>query len=231
MFLSVALFAVIGYIDHYALLAYHGIDGPILRWIYGFFMKFGPLHQKYLGKLLLLMAIVAAVMLYHPKKIAGKTYTKGVSYLTLGIIFFGAGDVLKVPNIVLYWSSVPCYFLGFLFSLSGSVHLFQVLNVKVRTQLRIMKIPHYFRCKVTRSTKRKNKRSIFVEKRSVWIHECSQVVHKTNRMYHLQPKGACLVQSQVCSDNHSHRKSQGQLLSMSYLYFWHIFAIYLRVAK
>ena len=128
MFLSVALFAAIGYIDHYALLAYHGIDGPILRWIYGFFMKFGPLHQKYLGKLLLLMAIVAAVMLYHPKKIAGKTYTKGVSYLSLGIIFFGAGDALKVPNIVLYWSSVPCYFLGFLFSLSGSVHLFQVLS-------------------------------------------------------------------------------------------------------
>ncbi|UBZ13205.1 TraM recognition domain-containing protein [Flagellimonas marinaquae] len=128
MFISVALFAVIGYIDHYTLLAYHGIDGPILRWIYGFFMKFGPLHQKYLGKLLLLMAIVAAVMLYHPKKIAGKTYTKGVSYLSLGIIFFGAGDALKVPNIVLYWSSVPCYFLGFLFSLSGSVHLFQVLS-------------------------------------------------------------------------------------------------------
>lgn len=128
MFISVALFAVIGYVDHYALLAYHGIDGPILRWVYGFFMKFGPLHQKYLGKLLLLMAIVAAVMLYDPKKVAGKTYTKGVLFLFLGCIFFGTSNAVKIPDITLYWSSLLCYVLGFLFSLLGSVHLFQVLS-------------------------------------------------------------------------------------------------------
>jgi hypothetical protein len=128
MLISVVLFTVIGYVDYYALLVYHTLDGPIMETGYRFLVKFGALNQKYLNKLLLLMTIMSAVMLYNPKKEEGKTFVKGILYLVLGCFFLVACDFLKVPEIRVYRASLLFYVLGFLFTISGSKHLFQVLS-------------------------------------------------------------------------------------------------------
>lgn len=128
MLISVFLFLLIGYLDYYPVLVYHQWDSPITKILYDFLLKFEPLHQKYNSKLLLLMAIVASVMLYNPKKVEGKSYSKGALYLLLGISFLLFCDFLKTYSIQKYWVSIIFYGFGFLFSLSGCNHLLQVFS-------------------------------------------------------------------------------------------------------
>ena len=128
MLISTFLFLAIGFMDYYPLVIYHQWENPSTKFLYEFLIKFEPLRTKYQNKLLLLMAIVAAVMLYNPKKVSGKSYVKGLLYLVLGVGLLYFCDFMKTTSVQIYWMSTICYFLGFLFSLSGSVHLFQVLS-------------------------------------------------------------------------------------------------------
>ena len=128
MLISIFLFLAIGFMDYYPLVIYHHWDNSITKILYEFLTKFEPLRYRYHNKLILLMAIVAAVMLYNPKKEEGKTYTKGALYLAFGIGLLIFCDFMKIANIQIYWMSTIFYVLGFLFSLSGCNHLFQVLS-------------------------------------------------------------------------------------------------------
>jgi len=128
MLISTFLFLAIGFIDYYPLIIYHHWDTMFTKFLYEFLIKFEPLRAKYQNKLILLMVIIAAVMLYNPKKVGGKTYTKGIVFLALGIILLFFCDFAKIASIQIYWLSTIFYSLGFLFSLSGSNHLFQVLS-------------------------------------------------------------------------------------------------------
>jgi len=74
------------------------------------------------------MAVIASVMLYNPKKVEGKTYLKGLTYFFLGLGLLAFSDVMKTGHLNLYWMSLLAYFLGFLFTLSGTNNLFQVLS-------------------------------------------------------------------------------------------------------
>ena len=128
MLVSTVLFIAIGYIDYYALIVFYQLDGSISRMLYGFLIKFEPLRKPYMNKVVLLMVILSAVMLYNPKKVEGKTYIGGLAYLLLGIGFLALSDFMKINNLESYWISSISYLLGFVFSLSGCIKLFQVLS-------------------------------------------------------------------------------------------------------
>ncbi len=128
MLISTTLFMAIGFLDYYAVMRYHQWDGKLTQIVYGFLSRFEILRQPYHGKLLLLMIITGSVLLYNPKKKEGKSLAKGVFLYAMGCCLLLLPDAFKYTTITTAWSSLSIYFLGFVFSLSGAVHLFQVLN-------------------------------------------------------------------------------------------------------
>ena len=128
MLISGFLFLAIGFVDYYPLVVYHNQASFETDHLYRFLIKFEPIKLKYTNKFLLVMAIIASVMLYNPKKVEGKTYSKGLTYFILGIGLLAFSDTMKIGNLNLYWMSSLAYFLGFLFTLSGTNNLFQVLS-------------------------------------------------------------------------------------------------------
>ena len=128
MLISGFLFLAIGFVDYYPLVIYHNLGSIETDYLYRFLIKFEPIKLRYTNKFLLVMAIIASVMLYNPKKVEGKTYAKGLAYFILGIGLFAFSDVMKVGQLNLYWMSSIAYSLGFLFTLSGTNNLFQVLS-------------------------------------------------------------------------------------------------------
>jgi len=128
MLISTALFLLIGFLDYYALVMYHQWDSTLSTIVYGFFSKFELLKRPFHGKLLLLMITVGSVMLYNPKKKEGASFAKGFFVFALGCSLLVLSDALEFNSLIFIWGSLCIFSLGFIFSLSGAVHLFQVMN-------------------------------------------------------------------------------------------------------
>ncbi len=128
MLISTALFMAIGFMDYYALVRYHQWDNTLTQIVYRFFTKFELLRRPYYGKLLLLMLITGSVLLYNPKKKEGKSLGQGLFLYIMGSSLLFLPDVFNYTTVITAWSSLGIYFLGFVFTLSGAVHLFQVMN-------------------------------------------------------------------------------------------------------
>ncbi len=128
MLISTALFLLIGFLDYYALLVYYQWDGAVSGIIHRFVSRFELLGRPFYGKMLLLMITVGAVMLYNPKKKEGASFAKGLLVFGLGFSLLVLSDAFEFKSLTHFWGSLGIYFFGFIFSLSGVVHLFQVMN-------------------------------------------------------------------------------------------------------
>lgn len=128
MLISTALFMVIGFLDYYALMRYHGLDNNLAQMVYESLSRFEFTRKPFYTRVLLLMLITGSVMLYNPKKKEGKSLGKGLAIYALGCSFLVLSDAFEFETFLQIWSSLSLYVLGFVFSLSGAVHLFQVMN-------------------------------------------------------------------------------------------------------
>ncbi len=128
MLLSVAFFALIGFMTYYPMLQALQWDSHLTEIVYGYLSRFGSLRHPFKSRGLLLMCILGAVLLYNPRKKEGRTLAGGLLYFGLGSILLLVSGIIKSPDIGLLWSPFGLYFFGFLFSVSGAVHLFQVMD-------------------------------------------------------------------------------------------------------
>ncbi len=128
MLISTALFLAIGFLDYYALMRYHGWGGNVAQITYEFLARFELLTRPFYSRLLLLMIVTGSVMLYNPKKKEGKSFGVGLLIYLLGCALLTLSDAFVFDTLQRIWGSLSMYFLGFLFSLSGAIHLFQVMN-------------------------------------------------------------------------------------------------------
>ena len=130
MIFSVVSFTAIGFLDFYPLVRFYQWDSYFVELLRGFLLNFDPLKQPYINKLFLLLVVIGSVMLYYPKKVEGKTFTKGLMSFTGGVSFLLLSDLIKQPSIHLYQFAVLSYLVGFILSIIGTVHLFQVMGYK-----------------------------------------------------------------------------------------------------
>ena len=128
MLLSVGVFVVIGFMAYYPILQYWGLDSGISDFGYNFLLRFEALQRPLPGRGLLLMCILGAVMLYNPRKKEGKSLLMGFLYLGIGCLLLLITGFLAPSDQGLLWCSAALYSLGFIFSVSGSMHLFQVMD-------------------------------------------------------------------------------------------------------
>ena len=128
MLLSVTFFAIIGFISYYPIVQYLECDSQLSQIIHDFLIRFKPLQEPLPGRTMLLMFILGSVMLYNPRKKEGKSFLTGLSYCGIGCILLFITGYFKPSQISLLWCSLILYNIGFLFSVSGSVHLFQVMD-------------------------------------------------------------------------------------------------------
>lgn len=128
MLLSVTAFALIGFLAYYPILQHQQWDSKLFDIGYRFLSRFEGLQKPLLSRGLLLLCILGAVMLYNPRKKEGKSLVTGFLYLGLGTVLLLITGYLKPTQLVLFWCSLAIYALGFFFSVSGAVHLFQVMD-------------------------------------------------------------------------------------------------------
>ena len=129
MLLSVAVFAIIGFMAYYPMLRSHQWDSGLFNLGYRFLSRFEGLQKPLPGRGLLLMCILGAVMLYNPRKREGKTFGTGFLYFGLGVVLLLlTGHFTPYRQGPLLWSSLTLYIFGFVFAVSGAVHLFQVMD-------------------------------------------------------------------------------------------------------
>lgn len=128
MLISAALFVVIGFLDYYALLVYNQWDTSIFQGSYQFLAKFDILQKPYSSKFVLIVFISGAVMVYNPKKKEGKTLPKGLFYLAFGCLCLLLTDVIPFSSLTVIYILMASYSLGFVLTVMGTVHLFQVMN-------------------------------------------------------------------------------------------------------
>lgn len=128
MLLSVCIFAIIGFTTYYPILQYGQWDSKISDIIYRFLLRFDPLQKPLTSRGMLLMCIVGAVLLYNPRKKEGRTFATGFLYFGLGCILLLVSGYINANNIGMMISSFGLYGFGFLFSVTGAVHLFQVMD-------------------------------------------------------------------------------------------------------
>jgi len=128
MLLSVAFFAVIGFMAYYPILQYQGMDSSVFDIVHNYLLRFDALQRPLHGRGMLLMCILGAVMLYDPRKNEKSTLASGLIYVGLGAMLLLITGYFPVSDIGLFWVSATLYCLGFLFSVSGAVHLFQVMD-------------------------------------------------------------------------------------------------------
>ncbi len=128
MLLSVCIFAIIGYTTYYPILHYGQWDSKISEITYRFLIRFRPLHNPLISRGMLIMCIVGAVLLYNPRKKEGRTYATGFLYFGLGCVLLLVSGFMSATNIGMILSSLGLYGFGFLFTVSGAVHLFQVMD-------------------------------------------------------------------------------------------------------
>jgi len=125
---SLVCFLAIGFMDFYPLIGHYHYGSEPTRIVHGFLSKFQPLTLPYRNKLFLIVVIVGAVMVYYPKKKEGNTLKKGSLIFGIGAALLLISDLIKFSNTPMYWLSLGTYILGFLYSVSGSLHVFQVLK-------------------------------------------------------------------------------------------------------
>ena len=128
MLLSVVFFALIGYTAYYPILEYLAWNNNLSETGYHFLLRFEALQKPLPSRGILLMCVVGSVMLYHPLKKEGKTWVTGLVYFGLGCTLLLLTGYLPASEIGLLWCSLSLYSLGFLFSVLGAVHLFQVMD-------------------------------------------------------------------------------------------------------
>lgn len=128
MLLSVLVFTVIGFTGYYPILQDRQLDSNLSEIVYRFLMRFGPLQSPLKSRGLLVMCIFGAVLLYNPKKQEGKSLSGGLSYFGMGCMLLLISAYFKTNHIGMLWLSAGLYFLGFLFTVSGTVHIFQTMN-------------------------------------------------------------------------------------------------------
>ncbi|MCM4162806.1 MULTISPECIES: type IV secretory system conjugative DNA transfer family protein [unclassified Arenibacter] len=128
MLLSVTFFAIIGFISYYPIVQYLECDSQLSQIIHDFLIRFKPLQEPLPGRTMLLMFILGSVMLYNPRKKEGKSFLTGLTYFGIGCVLLFITGYFKPSQISLLWYSLILYNIGFLFSVSGSVHLFQVMD-------------------------------------------------------------------------------------------------------
>ncbi|KAA2215777.1 type IV secretory system conjugative DNA transfer family protein [Maribacter flavus] len=126
MFISVICFLSIGFLDHYPTIQQEA-NVPGLQWVYSFLKRFGPLERPYFNRLFLLLTVIGAVMCYYPKKVPGKTISKGLFLWCLGVGLLLLSQSLIASERPIIIVTIACYFLGFVLSLWGTLHLFQVV--------------------------------------------------------------------------------------------------------
>ncbi|PIB31463.1 type IV secretory system conjugative DNA transfer family protein [Maribacter sp. 4G9] len=128
MLLSVVFFALIGFTTYYPILEHLAWNGKHSEIGYCFLLRFEALQNPMASRGILLMCVVGAVMLYHPLKKEGNTLVTGSVYFGLGCILLLLTGYLPVSEIGMLWCSLILYSLGFLFSVLGAVHIFQVMD-------------------------------------------------------------------------------------------------------
>lgn len=128
MLLSVTVFAIIGFMAYYPILQNGQWDSKLFDVGYQFLLRFEALQKPLSSRGLLLMCILGAVMLYNPRKKEGKSFTTGALYFGLGLVLLLVTGYLVPAWSELLWCSLALYILGFFFSVSGAVHLFQVMD-------------------------------------------------------------------------------------------------------
>lgn len=130
MFISAAVFLIIGFMDYYALVVYNQWDGRFIQICYRFLAKFDMVQKPYYNKLFLLLFITGSVMIYNPKKKEGKTWTKGILTFNSGIMLLMIPDSVPFSTISVVYALIVTYCLGFIFTVVGTVHLFQIIDYK-----------------------------------------------------------------------------------------------------
>jgi hypothetical protein len=128
MLLSVSVFAIIGFMAYYPILQYQQWDSGLSDLGYNFLLRFEALQRPLSSRGLLLMCILGAVMLYNPRKREGRSLVMGFLYFGIGGLLLLITGYLAPSQPGLLWCSAALYSLGFVFSVSGSVHLFQVMD-------------------------------------------------------------------------------------------------------
>lgn len=128
MLISAALFLTIGFLDYYALLVYKQWDTKLIHICYRFLTRFDILQSPYHNKGILVMFIVGSAMIYHPKKKEGKTWQMGLLQVGLGGMLLTLPDSVPFSSITLIYALISSYALGFVLTILGTVHLFQVMD-------------------------------------------------------------------------------------------------------
>ncbi len=128
MLLSVTVFGILGFVSYYPILQYEKWDSRLSGAVYDFLMRFEALQRPMPGRGMLLLSILGAVMLYNPRKKEGRSFATGLLYLGTGAALLLLTGYLRTSEIGLLYCSVGLYGFGFLFSVSGAVHLFQVMD-------------------------------------------------------------------------------------------------------
>lgn len=128
MLLSVVFFSVIGFMAYYPILQYSQWDSKLFEIVHQFLLRFEALQHPYKSRGLLVMCILGSVLLYNPRKKEGRSLSGGLLYFGLGCTLFWVSGIFKSATPGMLWASAILYLSGFLFTVSGAVRLFQIMN-------------------------------------------------------------------------------------------------------
>lgn len=128
MLLSVVLFVLLGFIPYYPLLPYLEWDSPISALIYEFIGRFKTLQKPFLSRSFLLLIILASVMLYNPRKKENSSLVTGFVYFLFGALLLFITAYFRSYQVSILGYSLVLYCIGFILSVTGAVHLFQVMD-------------------------------------------------------------------------------------------------------
>ena len=125
MFISVALFLIIGFLMYYPIYVYYNGNNFIGDSTYRFFAKSSILTKAYTNKLLLFSVITGATLLYSYKRDKKGSKIYAFSLALFGILMLLASDLINLTNMVMSYFSMFLYIFGFIFSLIGINPFFQ----------------------------------------------------------------------------------------------------------
>lgn len=128
MLLSVTIFGIIGFMAYYPILQYENWDSRLTGNVYDFLLRFEALQRPLPVRGMLLLCILGSVMLYNPRKKEGRSFVTGLLYFAPGCALIVLTGYLKAPEINLLYCLGALYCFGFLFSVTGAVHLFQIMD-------------------------------------------------------------------------------------------------------
>ncbi|MBB3125253.1 hypothetical protein FHS04_002797 [Mesoflavibacter sabulilitoris] len=130
MFISVALFLIIGFLMYYPIYVYYNGNNFIGDSTYRFFAKSSILTKAYTNKLLLFSVITGATLLYSYKRDKKGSKIYAFSLALFGILMLLASDLINLTNMVMSYFSMFLYIFGFIFSLIGITKIRKIYNYK-----------------------------------------------------------------------------------------------------